>query len=410
MTAALSLLSFADPRSVVRPGTGTVEMSLLPRDTLPPEAALLLRAAAGQGAGEPAAPGVDGARLLALAERHRMIPLLHRHLRGSTLPAPFADELRARTTAEVHRALRLAGEARRLLDALAAAGIDALVYKGPALTVQAYGDLALRSFIDLDLLVRPADIPRSIGVLADAGYAAGVEMTAAQERWFRRVDGDYPLVHRQTGTLVELHARVSSLRFAMPIDTDDLVRRSQPVAVGGGQVRTLGGDDLLLVLLVHGAKHRWKRLEWLAAVAALLRAGRGDAGAVVARATELHARRTVLLGLHLAHALLAAPLSTEVQRGIAADGAVAALAREAAERLFGPEPGDDLAGTRANLWFNLRLRDGAADRVRSAARWLFGPGPEDWKWKPLPDALFPLYRVLRPLRLLARHGRAERDA
>ena len=124
---------------------------------------------------------------------------------------------------------------------------------------------------------------------------------------------------------------------------------------------------------------------------------------------ELHARRTVLLGLYLAHALLGAPVGEGVTREIAADGGIQALAAEAVERMFEEEPGDG-TDTRGNLRFNLRLRDGAMDRARYAARWLFGPSPEDWKWKPLPDALFPLYRLLRPLRLLARHGgaRAER--
>ncbi|HET7234585.1 MAG TPA: nucleotidyltransferase family protein [Longimicrobium sp.] len=373
-----------------------------------PEALLLLRAAAGGEAGDIDASGLDGARLLALAERHRMIPLLHRHLRDAGLPAPLAGDLRARNAAEVHRALRLAGEARRLLDALGAAGIEALVYKGPALAVQAYGDLSLRSFVDLDLLVRPDDIPRSMTVLAEAGYDGALAMSPAQERCFRRVDGDYPLVHRQTGTLVELHARVSSLRFGMAIDTDALIRRSRNIPVGGGEVRTLGDDDLLLVLFVHGAKHRWKRLEWLAAIAALLGAGRGDVSRVLAEAAELRARRTVLLGLHLAHSLLHAPVSGEVTREIAADDGIQALAAEAVERMFEAEPGEG-ADTRGNLRFNLRLRDGAVDRARYAARWLFGPTPEDWKWKPLPDALFPLYRLLRPLRLLARHGGAEAE-
>jgi len=354
---------------------------------------------------------IDGERLLALAERHRMIPLLHRHLRGAALPPPLGERLRARNAQEVHRALRLAGELRRLLGALSAGGVEALAYKGPPLAVQAYGDLALRSFVDLDLLVRPDDVLQALATLAAAGYAPALHLSAAQERWFRRVDGDYPLVHAGTGLLVELHARVSSLRFCMPIDTDELIRRSRMVPVGGGEVRTLGDDDLLLVLLVHGAKHRWKRLEWLAAVAALLRARRGDVAAVLARAAELGARRTVLLGLHLASEVLGAPLDAGVEREIAADAGLAPLAREARERWFAPaadaiDGGDagDAGATRANLRFNLALRDGATDRARYLARWLLSPGPEDWRWKRLPDALFPLYRVLRPLRLLGRHG------
>src|SRR5206468_9003205 len=143
--------------------------------------------------------------------------------------------------------------------------------------------------VDLDLLVRPGDVPRATEVLAAAGYAPALALSPARERCFRRVDGDYPLVHRETGLLVELHARVSSERFCMPLATDALLRRSTAVALGGGEVRTLGDDDLLLVLSVHGAKHRWKRLEWLAALAELLRAGRGDVRAALARATELRA-------------------------------------------------------------------------------------------------------------------------
>ena len=346
---------------------------------------------------------VDWARLMAMATRHRMIPLLHRHLSDAEIPPEAAAELAALNRAEAHRALELAAELRRLMAALEAAGVEALAYKGPALAVQAYGDLAARSFVDLDLLVRPDDVPRALEALDAQGYARARALTPARERAFRRVDGDYPLVHRARGWLVELHARVSTLRFAMPIETDALLRRPASVRVGGGEVRTLGGDDLLLVLCVHGAKHRWKRLEWVAAVAALLRAGGGDVAPVLAMASAVHARRTVLLGLSLAHRLLQAPLADEALRAIEGDAGLAELAVEAEAVLFGDEiEGDD---TTARMRFNLRARDGVMDRARSAGRWLFAPSPEDWGWVALPDALFPLYRVLRPVRLLLRHGR-----
>lgn len=68
------------------------------------------------------------------------------------------------------------------------------------------------------------------------------------------------------------------------------------------------------------------------------------------------------------------------------------------------DPRADAHDTRANLRFNFRLRDGAADRARFAAHWLFTPSPEDWAWARLPDALSPLYRALRPLRLGVRYG------
>lgn len=347
---------------------------------------------------------VDWNATLALARRHRLIPLLHRHLKDAPVPRFAARELRALQREGVHRGLEMAAELRRLVDALAAAGVRALAYKGPALAMQAYGELGMRSFVDLDLLVRPDDVPRAMEILSAEGYAPALDFSPAQERWFRRMDGDYPLVHRGTGLLLELHARVSSARFCMPISTDALLRRSTLVPLGGGEVRTLGGDDLLLVLAVHGAKHRWKRLEWVAALAELLRAGRGDVGAALRLASDVHARRTLLLGLSLARRLLDAPLADDVVREIEADAGLAALAAEAEARLFGEEPGDG-EETAANLRFNLRARDRSIDRARYVARWLFAPTPEDWRWAHLPDALFPLYRVLRPVRLLLRHGR-----
>jgi hypothetical protein len=361
----------------------------------PAEAAQVRRMAAG---------AIDWELAFALARRHRLIPFLHRHLRHAPLPPPAAAELAALQREGAHRGLLMAAELRRLVDALRDAGVDALAYKGPALAMQAYGALGMRAFIDLDLLVRPDDVPRALRALSAEGYVPALALSPAQERCFRRVDGDYPLVDREKGVLVELHARVSSERFCMPIATEALMRRAAPVPLGGGEVRTLGDDDLLVVLCVHGAKHRWKRLEWVVALAELLRAGRGDVEAALRLATGERARRTLLLGLSLARRLLDAPLPDGIVARIDADAGLRALADEAEARLFGAE-GEDGEETPANLLFNLRARDGAADRARYAARWLFAPSPEDWRWARLPDALFPLYRVLRPVRLLLRHGR-----
>ena len=348
------------------------------------------------------AASADWDEVLALAETHRLIPFLHRHLREAPIPPSAAAELRARHRAGVHRSLLLAAELRRMLEALEAEGIPALAYKGPALAMQAYGDLSLRTFVDLDVLVRPRDVPRAAAVLAGEGYAPALAMSPRQERHFRRLDGDYPLVHAETGTLVELHARVSSVRFCMPVETEALVDRAVPVPIGAAEVRTLGDDDLLLVLCIHGAKHRWKRLEWVAAVAELLRAGRGDLDAVFARAAEVRARRTVLLGLEVARRLLDAPVPESVALEAIDDGGVADLADEAVERIFAGGPEEEGAETPANLIFNFRARDGAMDRARYAWRWAFAPTPKDWGWAHLPDALFPLYRVVRPVRLLLR--------
>jgi hypothetical protein len=46
--------------------------------------------------------------------------------------------------------------------------------------------------------------------------------------------------------------------------------------------------------------------------------------------------------------------------------------------------------------------DRPGDRARYVGRSLMVPQPEDWRAVPLPDPLFPLYYLIRPVRLALR--------
>jgi hypothetical protein len=387
-----------------------------PDASAPPAHALLLacaRASFNAGGAAPALAeaverGVDWDAFLALAERNRLLPLAHRALADrAEVPETVRSRLRSAYAANARHALSLAGELRRLMDALAAAGIPALAYKGPALAVRAYGHLALRTYSDLDLLVAPEDEPAAGAVLRAHGYVSAYGFSPAQDAAFRRVDGDYPYHHPETGGLVELHARVSSTRFVADLPTARLMARAHPVPIGGGDVPAPADDDLFIALCLHGAKHRWARVEWLACASALAVREGLDLSALVRRSAEIGARRTTLLALLLARDALGLALPADIHQSIDADPALGELADEA-RRLWFAGDAEDAETAPANLRFNARLRDGAADRARYAARWLFLPSPEDWAWVRLPDALAPLYRVLRPLRLAARYGRGRR--
>jgi hypothetical protein len=364
-----------------------------------------------------AVEGVDWDAFVALATRNRLLP--HAHLllsaRGE-VPDAVRSRLRAAYLSNGHQALALSAELRRLIGAMADEGVRAVAYKGPALAVRAYGHLALRTYSDLDLLVAPDDVPAAARVLEGSGYVSTHRFSPAQDAVFRRTDGDYPYHHPHTAALVELHCHVSSARFCVPLPTAELIARARPVAIGGGEVPAPADDDLFLALCLHGAKHRWSRLEWLAAAAALAQRAELDFDAILTRASGIGAGRTVLLALLLMRDALRITLPRTIDQAIAADPTLPALAAEARALWLADASTDALTHSRthalehtsANLRFNYRLREGAADRARYAARWLFTPSPEDWAWVRLPGALSPLYRALRPLRLAARYGLGRR--
>src|SRR5271168_1015976 len=83
------------------------------------------------------------------AEENSVTPLLGRNLRalaGDRIPAVMLERLKNACRANTIRCLFLSAELTKILDLFRARGIQAIAYKGPALAVQAYGDVTLRQF------------------------------------------------------------------------------------------------------------------------------------------------------------------------------------------------------------------------------------------------------------------------
>ena len=52
----------------------------------------------------------------------------------------------------------------------------------------------------------------------------------------------------------------------------------------------------------------------------------------------------------------------------------------------------------------LKMRERFKDKARYVLYLTFTPNTRGWKLLPLPGTLFPLYYILRPIRLLAKYG------
>lgn len=363
-------------------------------------------------AGEPGNLGSLPASFLEHVDWANVPPLLVRHglaVLGSAQLAAVSDRIPPSVWSEIQgnallaraTGLAMARELLRLLAACADRRLRVLPYKGPLLAWEAYGDLGARPFVDLDLLCAPGDVDPLLEILRTDGYAALHRFSPARDAWFRRVDGDYQMVHERAGTLLEVHTRALSLRLEPGPAVDVLWERRRSLTVSGQAVPVPGADDQLYLQFIHGAKHRWERLEWVAATGALLRRRGGNIGTLTPPAYP--AARAVALGCLLAHDLVGAPLDPAIARAVAQDSTVRRLAVAATRHLFAGHPEGDRVETAAKLWFNLRLQRGIRPRLRFLYRWIAWPSPEDWTAVSLPDPLFVFYRLIRPFRLLVRY-------
>jgi hypothetical protein len=123
--------------------------------------------------------------------------LLNAAVDDGALPATESQVQQARAThlSITMRVLSLERELVTVVDLLAGEGIESRVLKGSAVAHLDYPDPALRSFIDLDVLVRASDIDRAVAVLSGAGF----KRTLAQPRpgFDRRFDKGLTLIPRR---------------------------------------------------------------------------------------------------------------------------------------------------------------------------------------------------------------------
>ncbi|NEO17531.1 MULTISPECIES: nucleotidyltransferase family protein [unclassified Moorena] len=100
---------------------------------------------------------LDWPWIVGMAQQQKVLPLLFRnlsYLECTQIPSDLWQYMQAKVRSITLYNLSLTRTLVKLLPQLEARGIAAIPYKGPTLAAAAYGDLALREFVDLDLLVR----------------------------------------------------------------------------------------------------------------------------------------------------------------------------------------------------------------------------------------------------------------
>ena len=357
---------------------------------------------------------VDWDIVLQLAYRHKMMPLLYWSLSRcapGTIPASILDRLREHFRSNSLINMSLTRKLIRILKEFEEHNIAAVPYKGPVLAASVYGDLALREFNDLDILVRKEDILRAKRQLLFLEYRQENELTQVQEAAFLESQREYVFAH-DDGSVVELHWAVTPRSFSFRLDSKELWERLEEVSLGGVTVPTFSVEDSLLILCVHGSKHLWHRLIWLCDVAELVHANSAiDWERLMEQAGRLGGTRMLFLGLVLANDLLGAVLPCEILHKAQLDPMVRPLAAQVRERLFRvAEEQHEISRigfddqSRFHPFF-IKVRERLRDKVIYCAYTFLVPTVEDWELLPLPKTLFPLYFVLRPIRLATRYGR-----
>jgi hypothetical protein len=380
-------------------------------EPLAPESRLLLLCActrldseAAKSISDLAAGPLDWGVLIALAARNSIVPLLEMNLRSAAserVPPPVLTRLTDLVRVSTAKNLLLSGELIKLSSLFRSHNIETIPYKGPVLAIQAYGNIALREFDDLDVIVSQKQMAQAHEVMLSLGYRAKFPWILPAPG-LTDIPGEYNYFDEPRRILVELHTEFTLRHFPVVPHLEDFSRRLVSASLSGHDIATFSPEDALPVLCIHGAKDFWERLSWVADLSELIRSHPGLDWDRTFRVSEsLKAGRMFHLGLALALGLLNAPLPVEVAARVRQDSAAAALAASISSRLVSPDWTELDAAARFR--FRCLMLPGFAG-WRYAARLALMPGEEDFTPAGVARPLAPLQVVLRPLRLLRKYG------
>src|SRR5215216_1596531 len=280
---------------------------------------------------------IDWEYVFQLARRHSIVPLVYVQLQQHApdlVPPQFLSKLKKHYFENAARNTLLTAELCRLISLFAEAGVETIPYKGPVLARFAYGDVALRRFVDLDVIVKKSDVLKTRDILLREGYTPSKSLSLDQQEILLRTQHNMQFSRDNHRLIIELHWEVAPHLFASTVNGERLWQDLITVDLNGTQVKTFSAEDLLFSLCVHGSRHLWERLAWICDVAELIARRSLDWTALLTRAASADTERMFLLGVHLAERLLDAPLPTEVKQRCHSDPRLSSLADTIIAHLF----------------------------------------------------------------------------
>ena len=353
----------------------------------------------------------DWKYLFQLARRHSVVPLTSARLQqyaSDLIPTAELQRLKKHYQENTARNLILTAELVRIIELLANSGIEAVPYKGPALALFAYGDLALRRYVDLDIMVRKSDVLQARDLLIADGYRQTRELNLDQQQRLLQTQHNLQFSRSRHQLIVELHWEVASHFFASSVQADELWQNLVSIQLNGTRVQTLAAEDLLFSLCVHGSRHLWERLSWICDIAMIVERHQLDWPRLLQRAAANHNERMFLLGPHLAARLMGTQLPDTVVAETKADSRLNPLATEITERLFNGTI--HIPASRREIFkYNFQVRQGWGSRARYGL-FMLSPTDSDFSIVSLPQRLGFVYYLLRPFRLLLKEKAAGASA
>jgi hypothetical protein len=350
---------------------------------------------------------LDWEYLVQTALRHRVMPLLYTNLKKAcpqSVPQDAMNKLQRYFLVNTARNYLFADRLLKILNVFEYNHIVAVPFKGPVLAENIYGDIALRQFVDLDILVYPHDVLKAHKLIVSLGYRSDIKLNSKQSKEYLKTEYSFTYSDDKSRIFVELHWQLLGRYSSCPYDLNNIEINSS-ATLDNKIVEQFSLEDLLLYQCLHSSKHFWNILENICCIAELINSHEEiNWSRIEALARKMRCERMLFLGLFLAYTLFKITLPGHVMNRMNSDPALRSIAKGVYDNIFYKSrdsenpPGSDFS------LFHMKIRDRFSERVRYGLSLVLKPSREEWRILPLPPSFSFLHYFFRPIRLAAGFG------
>jgi len=201
---------------------------------------------------------------------------------------------------------------------------------------------------------------------------------------------------------LEIHWKITERFLSVSFEMDQLWDRAHLVFLHNREIKTFSPEDMVIVLCVHGTKHFWQNLKWLADLIHLISQYPDlDWHIIWERAEKMGVRRIVSLGLDLAQEQGGIKYPGDFKHLLSSGNDFKKCVNNVQTNFF---------HFQSSKWFSispafyLKLREKFKDKVNffiyTFTDRILPPNSLDFNVISLPDSFYPVYVVIRPFRLL----------
>ncbi len=272
-------------------------------------------------------------KLADLSHQHGILPLIYKTLKdissanqsGDWLSTEILPLFKEKYLSVTRQNMLLTTELVKVMKRLKENGIDALAFKGPVLSQAAYGDITLRQYGDLDILIPVDKLQDAAKDIMACGYDLYGSIDLLQVPEWIETTKDMTFMHAKKRTVIEMHWKLFQASFANA--SINLWEHTTTVPINNMPFTTLNNEVLLAYLAIHGSRHLWERIEWIVDLDRLVRNNRIDWEEVLHIAAKFNGKKMLLLGLYLSKLFFQTPLPSFIQKQTEAHN-ITSLAKE----------------------------------------------------------------------------------